>query len=71
VTIWEDCACGEFALKLTKKWMWVVRVIDCLVILKLQGRCLIHGMMDNLGVVYPQYWLQSNAKKSFCKHECN
>jgi hypothetical protein len=48
--------------------MWVVRVIDCLVTLKLQGRCLTHGMVDNLGVVYPQYWLQSNAKESFCKH---
>jgi hypothetical protein len=30
--------------------------------LKLQGRCPTHGMMDSLGVVYPQYWLQSNAE---------
>jgi hypothetical protein len=36
--------------------MCLVGVIDCLIV-KLQGRFSIHGIMNNLGVVYPQYWL--------------
>jgi hypothetical protein len=36
--------------------IWVVSDVDCLAI-KLQVRFLIHDVMDNLGVVYPQYWL--------------
>jgi hypothetical protein len=36
--------------------IWVVRVIDCLAT-KLQGRFLSHGVVNSLGVVYPQYWL--------------
>jgi hypothetical protein len=36
--------------------IWVVRVVDCFVV-ELQGRFLAHDVMDNWGVVYPQYWL--------------
>ncbi len=34
----------------------MAEVVDCLV-KDLEGRFPIHGMMDNMGVVYPQYWL--------------
>jgi hypothetical protein len=34
---------------------------------ELQGRFLAHGVMDNLGVVYPQYWLQSDVEECFNK----
>jgi hypothetical protein len=34
----------------------MVGVIDCLVN-ELEGRFPAHGVMDNLSVVYPQYWL--------------
>jgi hypothetical protein len=36
--------------------IWVVGAIDCLAA-KLQGRFHAHDVMDNSGVVYPQYWL--------------
>jgi hypothetical protein len=36
--------------------MCLVKVIDYL-IANLQGRFSSHGIMDNLGMVYPQYWL--------------
>jgi hypothetical protein len=47
--------------------MWVVGTIDYLVA-KLQGKFLTHGVMDSFGVVYPQYWLQFDAKESFYNH---
>jgi hypothetical protein len=34
----------------------VVKVVDYLAT-KLRGRFPTHGVIDNLGVVYPQYWL--------------
>jgi len=35
---------------------------------ELQSRFPSHGVMDALGVVYPQYWLQSEAEECFPKH---
>jgi hypothetical protein len=35
--------------------MCLVKVIDFLIV-KLQGRFSIHGIMHNLSVVYSQYW---------------
>jgi hypothetical protein len=35
-------------------WVSMKRVTDCL-LKKLEGKLFAHGMMDNLGVVYPQY----------------
>jgi hypothetical protein len=35
--------------------MCLVGVIDYLIV-KLEGSFFINGIMDNLGVVYPQYW---------------
>jgi len=29
---------------------------------------LAHGVMDALGIVYPQYWLQLDCDGSFAKH---
>ncbi len=47
--------------------MWVVGIIDYLVA-KLQRKFPTHGVMDSFGVVYPQYWLQFDAKESFHNH---
>ncbi len=47
--------------------MWVVGTIDYLVA-KLQRKFPTHGVMDSFGVVYPQYWLQFDAKESFHNH---
>ncbi len=35
---------------------------------ELETRFLAHGVMDALGIVYPQYWLQVNYETSFLKH---
>jgi hypothetical protein len=32
---------------------------------KLQGRFPTHGVANNLGVVYPQYWLHLDVEVSF------
>jgi hypothetical protein len=56
-----------FALKWTKNWSWVVGVVDCIVV-ELQGMFTIHGITDNLSVVYSQYWLSFDAKECFHKH---
>ncbi len=45
----------------------VVGVVDCLAT-KLQGGFLALDVMDSLGVVYPQYWLQSDVDENFNKH---
>ncbi len=40
-------------------WMWQLGFVGVVYffVIKLHGRFLVHGFMDNLGVVYPQYWL--------------
>jgi hypothetical protein len=35
---------------------------------QLETRFLAHGVMDALGIVYPQYWLQVDYETSFPKH---
>jgi len=35
---------------------------------ELETRFLAHGVMDVLGIVYPQYWLQGDCETSFPKH---
>jgi hypothetical protein len=45
------------------------KVANCLV-KDLERRFLTHGVMDNMGVLYPQYWLQLDAKAIFAKHLC-
>ncbi len=47
--------------------IWVVGPTDCLVA-KLQRRFHAHDVMGSSGVVYPQYWLLSDANESFNKH---
>ncbi len=49
------CSCVK-AFLIGDGCMCLVKVIDYLT-MKLQGRFSIHGIMDNLGVVYPQYLL--------------
>lgn len=47
--------------------MCLVGVIDYCIV-KLQGRFFIHGIVDNLGVVYSQYWLELDANECFNNH---
>jgi len=35
---------------------------------EMKSKFLDHNLMDALGVVYPQYWMQGDCDASFCKH---
>jgi len=43
--------------------------ITCdLLVIKLKRRFLDHELMNALGIIYPQYWLQPNCESTFVNH---